>query len=432
AMIVLSWNGSGDISAIFEDDVFKKVLSIFITAPILKLAQAVLDIIMSWKARMSMSLHVKLRYILKVVSAAAWLIVLSVTYAYGWKNPPRFAQTIKNWFGNGQGSPSLFIIAVLIYLSPNMLSALLFLFPFIRRYLERSDYKIVRLMMWWSQPRLYVGRGMQESTFSVFKYTMFWVLLLAAKLAFSFYVEIKPLVGPTKEIMRVHISHYEWHEFFPQAKDNIGVVIALWAPIIIVYFMDTQIWYAIFSTIFGGIYGAFRRLGEIRTLGMLRSRFLSLPGAFNARLIPAEKHEKPKGLKATFLRKFPELELEFTVLCRFGLIKGKEAARFSQMWNKIIESFREEDLINNREMNLLLVPYRADRELDLIQWPPFLLASKLPIALDMAKDSNGRDRELNKRLNSDIYMRCVPFRECYASCKTLSTFWFWENVRSLS
>ncbi|KAL0425542.1 UNVERIFIED_CONTAM: Callose synthase 1, partial [Sesamum radiatum] len=329
AMIVLSWNGSGNISAIFEDDVFKKVLSIFITAPILKLAQAVLDIIMSWKARMSMSLHVKLRYILKVVSAAAWLIVLSVTYAYGWKNPPRFAQTIKNWFGNGQGSPSLFIIAVLIYLSPNMLSALLFLFPFIRRYLERSDYKIVRLMMWWSQ--------------------------------------IKPLVGPTKEIMRVRISHYEWHEFFPQAKDNIGVVIALWAPIIIVYFMDTQIWYAIFSTIFGGIYGAFRRLGEIRSN------------------------------------------------------KEKEAARFSQMWNKIIESFREEDLINNREMNLLLVPYRADRELDLIQWPPFLLASKLPIALDMAKDSNGRDRELNKRLNSDIYMRCA-IRECYASCKNIINF----------
>lgn len=28
--------------------------------------------------------------------------------------------------------------------------------------------------------------------------------------------------------------------------------------------MDTQIWYAIFSTLFGGIYGAFRRLGEVR------------------------------------------------------------------------------------------------------------------------------------------------------------------------
>lgn len=30
-----------------------------------------------------------------------------------------------------------------------------------------------------------------------------------------------------------------------------------------------------------------------------------------------------------------------------------------------------------REMDLLLMPYWADLDLDLIQWPPFLLASKV-------------------------------------------------------
>lgn len=112
---------------------------------------AILDVILSWKARKSMPFYVKLRYLLKVVSAAAWVIILPVTYAYSWKNPPGFAQTIRKWFGNSPTSSSLFILFVFIYLSPNMLSALLFLFPFIRRYLERSDYKIVMLMMWWSQ-----------------------------------------------------------------------------------------------------------------------------------------------------------------------------------------------------------------------------------------------------------------------------------------
>jgi len=116
---------------------------------------AVLDIVLSWKARNVMSLHVKLRYIFKAVLAAAWVIILPVTYAYSWKNPSGFAQTIKNWFGNGTGSPSLFILAVFIYLSPNILSALLFVFPFIRRYLERSNNGVVKLMMWWSQ----VNRG---------------------------------------------------------------------------------------------------------------------------------------------------------------------------------------------------------------------------------------------------------------------------------
>uniref|UniRef100_A0AAU6MVS9 1,3-beta-glucan synthase n=1 Tax=Paeonia lactiflora TaxID=35924 RepID=A0AAU6MVS9_PAELC len=410
AMIIIAWNGDGDPSSIFEGDVFKKVLSVFITAAILKFTQAFLDIILSWKARQSMSFHVKLRYILKAVSAAAWVIVLPVTYAYSWENPSGFAQTIKRWFGNGSSSPSLFILAVLIYLSPNMLSTLLFLFPFIRRFLERSNYKIVMLMMWWSQPRLYVGRGMHESLLSLFKYTLFWVLLLVAKLAFSFYVEIRPLVNPTKAVMEVHITSFQWHEFFPQAKKNIGVVIALWAPVLLVYFMDTQIWYAIFSTIYGGIYGAFRRLGEIRTLQMLRSRFQSLPGAFNDCLIPVEKNEnaKKKGLKARFSRKYDEITSN----------KGKEAAKFAQLWNKIISTFRDEDLISHREMNLLLVPYWADRDLDLIQWPPFLLASKIPIALDMAKDSKGRDHDLRKRMSLDNYMQCAV-RECYASFKNI-------------
>jgi callose synthase len=135
-----------------------------------------------------------------------------------------------------------------------------------------------------------------------------------------------------------------------------------------------------------------------------------LPGAFNASLIPEETTDEPrkKGLKATLSRRFTEIPSN----------KGKKAARFAQLWNQIITSFREEDLISDREMNLLLVPYWADTQLDLIQWPPFLLASKIPIALDMAKDSNGKDRELTKRIEADNYMSCAV-RECYASFKSI-------------
>lgn len=99
-----------------------------------------------------------------------------------------------------------------------------------------------------------------------------------------------------------------------------------------VYFMDTQIWYSVFCTIFGGLYGVLHHLGEvsthcfnatalilcsswpgvavsrlicsfvciqIRTLGMLRGRFHTLPSAFNASLIPHsikdEKRRKQSG-----------------------------------------------------------------------------------------------------------------------------------------
>uniref|UniRef100_A0A0E0HVU3 1,3-beta-glucan synthase n=1 Tax=Oryza nivara TaxID=4536 RepID=A0A0E0HVU3_ORYNI len=279
-----------------------------------------------------------------------------------------------------------------------------------RRILESSNVKVITFIMWWSQPRLFVGRGMHEGAFSLFKYTMFWVLLLAMKLTVSFYIEIKPLVQPTKDIMKEPIRDFQWHEFFPRANNNIGVVIALWAPIILVYFMDTQIWYALFSTLIGGIYGAYRRLGEIRTLGMLRSRFESLPEAFNEHLIPSDSH-KSKGLRAAFTGKPSKTSGDEQE-------KEKIAARFAQMWNLIITSFREEDLIDNREMDLLLVPYCKDRELNIFQWPPFLLASKIPIALDMAADSGGKDRDLKKRMGSDPYFS-YAIRECYGSFKNI-------------
>ncbi|KAL8241379.1 hypothetical protein R6Q59_014734 [Mikania micrantha] len=176
----------------------------------------------------------------------------------------------------------------------------------------------------------------------------------------SIYTDNKP---PAKDpwvgkVNFVEIRSY-WHIF--RSFDRMWCFFILCLQ---VYFMDTQIWYAIFYTIFGGVYGAFNRLGEIQNLGTLRSRFLFLPGAINFCLIPPEKRKK--GLATSLSHNFSTLPSN----------KEKEA-RFAQIWNKIITSLRGEDLINNREMNLLLAPQFVDRELDLIQWPLFLLAGKI-------------------------------------------------------
>ncbi|KAI3698332.1 hypothetical protein L2E82_41802 [Cichorium intybus] len=262
------------------------------------------------------------------------------------------------------------------------------------------DIILITLLMWWAQPKLYVGRGMHEDIFSLFKYTLFWIVLLISKFAFSYYVEILPLVMPTKLIMKMHVSSYEWHEFFPNVTHNIGVVISIWAPIVMVYFMDTQIWYAIYATIIGGIYGAFSHLGEIRTLGMLRSRFESVPLAFYERLVPMQKEEPKRD----------PLEDE--------LFLRKNIAKFSQVWNEFIFSMRMEDLISDSERDLLLVPYTTS-DVPVVQWPPFLLASKIPIALDMAKDFKGKeDADLFRKITSDDYMRSAVI-ECYQTLKEI-------------
>ncbi|KAJ6412395.1 hypothetical protein OIU84_005447 [Salix udensis] len=406
AMIIIAWSPSGSMTAFFDEDVFKSVLSIFVTSAFLNLLQASLDIILSLNAWRSLKVTQILRYLLKFVVAAAWAVVLPIGYSSSVLNPTGVVKFFSTWSMDWQNQ-SFYTYAVAIYLIPNVLAALLFVLPPLRRTMERSNWRIVTLIMWWAQPKLYVGRGMHEDMFSLLKYTLFWVLLIICKLAFSYYVEILPLVQPTKIIMELHVNNYQWHEFFPQLPHNIGVVIAIWAPILLVYFLDAQIWYAIFATLVGGIQGAFSHLGEIRTLGMLRSRFESVPSAFSRHLVPSS-HEN-----AT--RKHLDGQLQ-DEQHQDELLERNNIANFSHVWNEFIHSLRAEDLISNHEKDLLLVPYSSS-DISVVQWPPFLLASKIPIALDMAKDFKGKeDAELYRKM--DEYMQSAV-TECYEALRDM-------------
>ncbi|KAG5250650.1 GLUCAN SYNTHASE family protein [Salix suchowensis] len=397
AMIIVAWSPSGSIAAFFDEDVFKSVLSIFITSAFLNLLQASLDIILSLNAWRSLKVTQILRYLLKFAVAAAWAVVLPIGYSSSVLNPTGLVKFFSTWSMDWQNQ-SFYTYAIAIYLIPNILAAIIFFLPPLRRTMERSNWRIVTLVMWWAQPKLYVGRGMHEDMFSLLKYTLFWVLLIICKLAFSFYVEILPLVEPTRLIMEIKVDNYQWHEFFPRLTHNFGVVISIWAPVLLVYFLDAQIWYAIFSTLAGGIQGAFNHLGEIRTLGMLRSRFESVPSAFSRHLVPSSDEDATRN-------RLPDEQQE-----------RKNIANFSHVWNEFIYSLREEDLISNHESDLLLVPY-SSRDVSVVQWPPFLLASKIPIALDMAKDFKGKeDAELYKKM--DDYMRSAV-TECYETLKEI-------------
>ncbi|KAG5520393.1 hypothetical protein RHGRI_033091 [Rhododendron griersonianum] len=379
AMVIVAWSGS--LANIFDADVSKHVSSIFITSAFLNFFQATLDIILSWHAWGSLRFNQILRYLLKFAVAAFWLVVLPIAYSKSVLNPTGLVKFFSQWTGDWQYQ-SFYSYCIAVYLMPN--------------------------------PKLYVGRGMHEGMFALLKYTLFWIMLLISKLAFSYYVEISPLVKPTKAIMKITVGNYKWHEFFPNVTHNIGVVIAVWAPIVLVYFMDTQIWYAIFSTIVGGFYGAFSHLGEIQTLAMLRSRFDSVHSAFSECLVPSSEEERKRSIcdyvhSAFIKRHDPSSEKE-------GLPK-KDIAKFSLMWNKFILSMRAEDLISNSERDLLLVPDSLSK-ISVVQWPPFLLASMIPIALDKAKDfKRDSDTELLK-IENDEYM-CSAVIECYETLRDL-------------
>ncbi|KAJ7957014.1 Callose synthase [Quillaja saponaria] len=390
AMFIIAWTGSSLLD-IFDKEVLYNLSSIFITAAFLRFLQSILDVVLNFPGYHRWSFTDVLRNILKVVASLAWAIILPLFYMKDSKWTPASIKDVLRFLPQVKSIPALYIMAVVVYMLPNVLAAALFIFPMLRRWIENSDWHIIRFLLWWSQLRIYIGRGMHESQFALVKYSIFWLLLLSSKFAFSFFVQ---------DIMNIKHVDYAWHEFFPNAKNNYGAVLALWVPIILVYFMDTQIWYSVFSTLYGGVVGAFDRLGEGRLMlmssslhryelfGMLRSRFQSLPGAFNTYLVPTDKSQK-RGF--SFSKRFYEISTS----------RRSEAAKFSQLWN---------------EMDLLLVPYSSDPSLKIIQWPPFLLASKVPIALDMAAQFRSRDSDLWKRICADEYMKCAVI-ECYESFK---------------
>ncbi|KGN57990.2 callose synthase 5-like isoform X2 [Cucumis sativus] len=84
-----------------------------------------------------------------------------------------------------------------------------------------------------------------------------------------------------------------------------------------------------------------------------------------------------------------------------------------------------------REMDLLLVPYSSYPSLKIIQMPPFLLASKIPIALDMAVEFRSRDSDLWKHIYADEYMKCEVIECCESLKNVLNVLAVGENEKRM-
>lgn len=93
-----------------------------------------------------------LRYFLKFVVAAVWVVVLPVSFSSSLQNPSGLIEFVTHWAGDW-GPGSLYYYVVAIYMIPNIVAAILFFLPPMRRTLERSNMRIITLLMWWAQVR---------------------------------------------------------------------------------------------------------------------------------------------------------------------------------------------------------------------------------------------------------------------------------------
>lgn len=375
-------------------DTFKILLSIGPTFGIMNFVESCLDVLLMFGAYTTARGMAISRLVIKFFWCG--LTAVAVTYVYV-KLLEERNQTNSNslYF-------RIYILVLGVYAALRVIFTLLLQFPACHTLSEMSDQSFFQFFKWIYQERYYVGRGLFERLSDYCRYVAFWLVIFVCKFTFAYFLQIRPLVKPTNIIVGLRDVKYSWHDLISKNNNNVLTVVSLWAPVVAIYLMDFHIWYTLLSAIIGGVMGARARLGEIRSIEMVHKRFESFPEAFAKNLV------SPQGQRIPFGRQASQVSQD---------MNKAFAAMFSPFWNEIIRSLREEDYISNREMDLLSIPSNTG-SLHLVQWPLFLLCSKILLAIDLALDCKDTQGDLWTRISKDEYM-AYAVQECYCSVEKI-------------
>ncbi|KAH0784831.1 hypothetical protein KY290_004429 [Solanum tuberosum] len=379
----------------FDSKTLREVLSLGPTYVVMKFLESVLDVIMMYGAYSTSRRVAVSRIFLRFV----WFSIASVFICF------LYVKALVD--SSNQNSNStlfrIYVVVLAIYAGVQFFVSFLLRIPACHSLTSRCDnWSVVRFIKWMHQEHYYVGRGMYEKTTDFIKYVVFWLVVLGGKFAFAYFLLIRPLVKPTRQILAMDIRQYSWHDFVSKNNHNALTVASLWAPVFIIYLFDTHLFYTVISAVWGFLLGARDRLGEIRSLDAMHKRFERFPEAFMNSL------HVPLRTRASLLSSGLVLERN-----------KADAARFAPFWNEIVKNLREEDYITNLEMEQLLIPKNSG-SLPLVQWPLFLLASKIFLAKDIAVESKDSQDELWDRISRDDYM-IYAVEECYYAIKFVLT-----------
>lgn len=413
-MIIVAWaETTYPWEALKSKEILVELLSLFITWGGLRLLQAVLDAGTQYSLVSRETMMLGVRMVLKAAVALTWTVIFAVFYARIW--------SLKDSHGKLPNDANtridVFLKTALVFILPELVAVALFVLPWVRNLIEELDWRVMYLFTWWFNTRIFVGRGVREGLINNIKYSFFWVAVLISKISFSYFLQIKPLVRPTKVLLETHSINYEWHEFFNST--NRMSIIAVWAPVMLIYLMDMHIWYSIVTAFVGGAIGLLSHLGEVRNIEQLRLRFQFFSSALQFNLMP---EEQMLIAKATMVRKLRDainrLKLRYGLGQPYKKIESSQvqATRFAIIWNEIIVTMREEDLISDRESELLELPPNC-WNIKVIRWPCSLLCNELLLALSQASEmADTRDGSLWEKICINEYRRCAVL-EAYDSIK---------------
>lgn len=416
AAAIVAWAGRDyPWQALESRDVQVQSLTIFITWAGLRFVQSVLDAGTQYSLVTRDTKLLGVRMVLKSLVAMTWGIVFGVFYGMIWSQK----NSDGRWSYEANQRILTFLKAALVFVIPELLALILFIVPWIRNAIEEADWPILYALTWWFNTRTFVGRGVREGLVDNIRYTVFWVAVLASKFSFSYFLQIKPLVEPTRILLNLKGVSYRWHEFF--TSTNRMAVVMLWAPVVLIYLVDMQIWYTIFASLWGSIIGLFSHIGEIRNIGQLRLRFQFFASALQFNLMSEDQNLSSEANAVHKLRDaIHRLKLRYGLGQSYKKMESShvEATRFALIWNEIIITLREEDLISDQELELLELPPNC-WDIKVIRWPCALLCNELLLALSQARElADAPDRWLWSRICQSEYRRCAV-TEAYDSVRYL-------------
>ncbi|PKA50093.1 Callose synthase 10 [Apostasia shenzhenica] len=376
-------------------DTFKVVLSVGPAFFMLNFIESCLDVLLMYGAYKTARGFALSRLLIRL----AWFGVVSAFIMYLYLK----LLDEKNSRSSDSTYFRIYILVLGVYVGIRVTFALLVKIPACHSLSNLSDrLPFFQFFKWIYQERYFVGRGLYEKTSDYCRYVAFWLVIFASKYTFAYYLQIKPLVEPTNVIVELNNLQYSWHDLVSKGNRNALTVLSLWAPVFAIYLMDIHIWYTILSALIGGLLGARARLGELRSIQMLQKRFESFPEAFVKNLVSSQARRMPQH------RQYVQEPQD---------VNKANAATFAPFWNEIIKSLREEDYISNREMDLLSMPSNSG-SLRLVQWPLFLLSSKIPYAIELAGACEDTQADLWNRISRDEYMAYAA-QECYYNTKNI-------------
>ncbi|KAK2968255.1 hypothetical protein RJ640_030305 [Escallonia rubra] len=410
ALTIIAFN-KGNINL----NTFKTMLSIGPTFAIMNFFESCLDVLLMFGAYTT----ARAMAISRLVIRFFWcgLSSVFVTYLYIKVLEERNKNNSAQYF-------RIYILVLGVYAALRLVLAMFLKLPACHALSEMSDQSFFQFFKWIYQERYFVGRGLYESTSDYIRYVLYWLVIFGCKFTFAYFLQastsicslkeisfssIKPLVQPTNIILHLPSLEYSWHDLISKKNNNFLTVASLWAPVVAIYIMDIHIWYTLLSAVVGGVMGARARLGEsrvkaiiltvilqIRSVEMVHKRFESFPEAFVKNLVSSQSKRMPINRQSSQASEDNDKIY---------------AALFAPFWNEIIKSLREEDYISNREMDLLSMASNTG-SLRLVQWPLFLLSSKILLAIDLALDCKDTQADLWSRICRDEYM-AYAVQECY-------------------